>query len=174
MAKTYLDEIIEYPAKAIQQICNSKECIGLLLNKNIQKITEDDVDEALDKYIYDYEYIDNTTTESAAFVWVDTTVPSVSNKQIKGLKLYVTIACSKDYMDIDRKVASGISGNRRDNLARYIDKTLNNNDIFGIGTLKLNSVTTLTSSNPKFTVRELCYTVPDFNIKENLDEVGIR
>lgn len=166
MAKTYLDEIIEYPMKVIQSICQSKECIALLLNKNINQISEDDADDALDRYIKTYQYVDDTVTESAAYIWVETDIPRVDNSTIKDMHLYVTIACSKDFMEIKKKIISGLAGNRRDNLVRYIDKVINGSDVFGIGKLKLTSMVTLTSSNQLFTIRELTYEVPDFNIKD--------
>ena len=173
MDKTHLDELIEYPNKAMQKICESKECIALLLNKSINSITDDDVDKALDEFIYDYQYIDDTTSESSAFIWVEADVPSVSNKHIKNTKIYITIACSKDYMALNRKTFPGMSGNRRDNITRYIDKIMNGSDVFGIGELRLNSVVTMNSSNPKFTARQLTYVVPDFNRKEGLGETRI-
>lgn len=174
MAKTYLDELVEYPAKALQKISANKEIIALLVNVGVDKVTEDDVDKALDDFIFDYEYVDNTITQASAYIWAEADVPVVSNKQIKGMKLYITVACNKKYMKLNTKTFSGIVGNRRDNLVRCIDKILSGSDIFGIGVLTLNSVRTLTSSNPSFTLRELCYNVPDFHIRENLDENFIR
>lgn len=168
MDKTYLDELVDYPAKVIQRIGNSKEVIGLLVNKKTDSIEEDDVDEAFENYIYDYAYVDNTVTESKAFVWVEAEIPSVSNRQVKDMRLYVTVACHKRYMDITTGILNGIAGNRRDNIIRYIDKELNGSDIFGIGKLSLKSAKTISSSNQEFSIRELCYEVPDFNIKEIL------
>ena len=66
-------------------------------------------------------------------------------------------------MKLPRQTFKGISGNRRDNLVRYIDKVLNNSDFLGIGTLKLNAVRTLSPING-FTAREITYEVPDFNV----------
>lgn len=152
--------------KVIQSICQSKECIALLLNKDINQISEDDADNALDRYIKTYQYVDDTITESAAYIWVETDIPRVDNSTIKDMHLYVTVACSKDFMDIKKRIISGLAGNRRDNLVRYIDKVINGSDIFGIGKLKLTSMVTLTSSNQSFTTRELTYEVPDFNIKD--------
>lgn len=172
MDKTFLDELVDYPAQALQLIDKSKECLALLLNKSIKELTEDDADDAF-KFMFDYEYVDNTTTEAAAYIWVEAEVPQVSNKHIKDLRLYVTVACHKNFMKLKSNIISGLSGNRRDNLVRYIDKILNGNDLFGIGRLKLNTVKTYTSSNSQFTMRELCYVVPDFNIKEGVDEARV-
>lgn len=174
MAKTNLDEIIDYPAQAIKQIADNKECVALLLNKKISTITDDDVDEALDRYIYDYEYVDNTITETSAYIWVEAEVSRGLNKQINNMKLYVTVACHKSFMKMSSGIIAGITGNRRDNLVRFIDKVLNGNDLFGIGNLKLDTVKTISSSNSHFTIRELQYSVSDFNKRENYDEITIR
>jgi len=72
-------------------------------------------------------------------------------------------------MQLDRKVFKGVIGNRRDNLVRFIDRLLNFSDIFGIGALSLRAVRTGTLSD-KFTIRELEYRVPEFNMR-SLEEV---
>lgn len=166
MDKTYLDELVDYPAKVAQKIGNSKEIIALLTNKRVEHLTEDDVDDVFDNYIYDYNYVDDTVTESRAFVWIEAEIPTVSNRQVKNMRLYVTVACHKRYMDITTGIFDGIAGNRRDNIIRYIDKELNGSEIFGIGRLSLRSVKTISSSNQEFSIRELCYEVPDFNLKD--------
>ena len=89
----------------------------------------------------------------------------INISKIKNTKVYVTVACHKGYMPLDKKKFKGVIGNRRDNLVRYIDKVLNNSMFLGIGTLKLKSVATLQPING-FTVREITYEVPDFNIVE--------
>ena len=168
MAKTYLDQIVEYPAKAILRISQDKNCVGLIINKPFSSVTEDDMDTVIDEYIKDYQYVDETTQETTAFVWVEMEVDSVQNKQVKGVRLYVTIACHKNYMRLNRANFKGVTGNRRDNLVRYIDKVLNNTNVFGIGALKLKNIRSLTPING-FVLREITYEVPDFNIVE-IDE----
>lgn len=166
MAKTYLDQLVEYPAKVLKRISEDKYCLGLLLNKSFNDIAEEDSDKALDELLFDYQYIDDTTQESAAYVWVEIDVDHVMNKQIKGVRLYVTIACHKGYMKLKGSTFRGVMGNRRDNLVRYIDKLLNDTmGVGGIGTLSLQSVRTLSPING-FTLREITYTIPDFNIVE--------
>lgn len=165
MAKTYLDQIVEYPAKVILRLAENKQCTGLILNKEFNSIDENDIDIVLEKYIKDYEYIDETTQETAAFIWVELEVSSVENKTIKGVRLYVTVSCHKNYMDLNPTTFKGIIGNRRDNLVRYIDKILNNSNLLGIGRLKLKSVRTISPING-FVAREITYEIPDFNIVE--------
>lgn len=168
MAKTYLDQVVEYPSKIILRLAEDKYCAGLILNKAFGDIDENDIDKVLDDYIKDYQYVDETTQETAAFVWVEMEVNQVDNKTIKGVRLYVTVCCHKNYMSLAPKTFKGIIGNRRDNLVRYIDKILNYSQFMGIGRLKLNSVKTIAPING-FTGRELTYEIPDFNIVE-IDE----
>lgn len=168
MAKTYLDQIVEYPYKVITRIAEDKMCVGLIVNKAASSVTEDDMDDVLDNNIKDYQYIEETQQEATALIMVEMEVPSVSNRTVKGVELYVTVACHKNYMNLNRKIFKGIIGNRRDNLVRYIDKILNDSEFIGIGKLKLSSVKTLSSVNG-YSLREMTYEVPDFNIVE-IDE----
>ena len=165
MDRTYLDELVEYPAKVIQKINESKECVSLLLNKPIKDITEDDIDIAVSENIFDYQYINDTVKETKAFIMIEAEVPLVQNKQIKEMKIYISVACHKDFMKLTPNYFPGFIGNRRDNIIIHVDKMLNNQDIFGLGTLKLNYVKSMSSTNQDFTIRTLCYEVSDFNIK---------
>lgn len=165
MDKTYLDEMVEYPAKVIQRICESKEFVALIANKKVAQVTEDDIDDIMANNIFDYQYVDDTVSETCAYVMVEADCSNVSNKQIKEMKIYVTVACHKNFMKLDTKLFPKFSGNRRDNLVRYVDKELNDQSFFGIGTLKLDYAKSMTSSNQSFTMRTLCYEVSDFNIK---------
>lgn len=165
MDKTYLDQMVEYPAKIISKIASDTQCLALILNKAPSDITEDDSDLVFDKFIFDYQYVDNTAQETGAFIWAEIEIPSVENRTIKDVRLYITVSCHKNYMKLNSDIFPGVMGNRRDNLVRYIDRLLNNAPNFGIGTLKLRSVATL-SNNNGFTARELTYDVPDFNLVE--------
>lgn len=165
MAKTYLDQLVEYPAKVITKIANDKYCTGLIVNKGFSDVTDADYDEVLENNIFNYQYVDETANETAAYVWVEADVNGVENHTIKNMRLYVTVACHKGYMKLNPSTFKGISGNRRDNLIRYIDKLLNNTDLMGIGKLRLVSVKTI-SPISGFTVKEITYAVPDFNIVE--------
>ena len=79
MAKTYLDQLVEYPAKIIKKITEDKYCVGLIVNKAFDNVTEDDCDDVLENYIFDYEYVDETALKTAAYIWVDVEVNGVTN-----------------------------------------------------------------------------------------------
>lgn len=162
--KTFLDELVEYPAKVIQMIGVDKTVVSLLTDEANIDMDSDKADEAFDKYLFDYEYVDNTTVEARAFVCVESEVKRTPTPTIQDLRVYVRIICHKNYMKIDPSRFKGIIGNRRDNLVRAIDKVLNGSDIFGIGNLTLDSVNTV-SSPTGFTARELTYKISDFKNK---------
>lgn len=165
MAKTYLDQLVDYPAVIMQKISEDKHCVGFLLNKKFEEVTEDDFERALEKNIFDYQYVDDTTETVNAYIWVEAEVSRVENRQIKDMRLYITISCHKDYMLLNHKNYKGVMGNRRDNITRYVDKLLNGCSIVGIGGFKLKSVRT-TAPAKNFTGRVLCYDVADFNVVE--------
>lgn len=54
MAKTYLDQIVDYPAKVILRLAEDKFCTGLIVNKSFNDVGEDDIDKALEDFIKDY------------------------------------------------------------------------------------------------------------------------
>ena len=159
---TFVDELVEYPLKALLKIADCRECIGLLLNKAPDTITEADIEFACDNKMFDYSFVNSTTQEVTAYIFIETDVYRVENRQIKNLSLYVTIACHKDFMRLDPSIFPKTIGNRRENLARHIDSVLNFSDIFGIGELSLHSIKTGNLSNG-FSLKELEYRIPDFN-----------
>ena len=166
--KSYLDQLVEYPALAIRKICEDSTCVGLIVNKSPDDVTYEDQDRVLDKNLFDYQDVDNTVQTTEAFIWAEIDIPDVQNRTVKNCELYITVSCHKNYMKLDPSSFPGFMGNRRDNLVRYIDKLLNNACGFGIGTLKLKSIKTLTNNNG-FTAREMTYEVPDFNITGNVE-----
>jgi len=164
MAKTYLDEIVIYPQKAINLIGESKECVGLLLNKKFDSVTEDDFDDAADRHLFTYQYVDSATQTATGYVWAEVDIPNIQNQRIKDLRLYITVAVHKQFMALDRKTHPGMAGNRRDNLVCQIDRLLNFQDIFGIGKLALKSIRTINAPNG-FVIKEIEYEIPDFNYR---------
>lgn len=163
MAKTNLDQIVDYPAKIIKLIAQDSMCCALFRNKSQSNITEDDMDAVLDENLYDYQYVDNSIQEATSCAWIEMEVNSVENQQIKDVDIYVTVACHKELMELKTSIFKGVHGNRRDNIVRYIDNLLNGKMVVGIGELRLESMRTLAPING-FTLRELKYSIPDFNV----------
>lgn len=165
MAKTHLDQLVNYPAEIIKIISDDKYCVGLTLNKKFDLITDEDKDNFLDKNIFDYQYVDDTTTEASAYIMVEMEVPNVENRAVKDTKIFVTVACHKNFMKLDSSLFPAFIGNRRDNIARYVDKLINDKMFLGIGKLSLSSAHVAYSAN-RFTARQLIYEIPDFNIRD--------
>lgn len=164
MAKTFLDELVEYPAKAIRQLGQTKDIVSLLTDNASIDMDSNEADGVFDKYLFDYGYVDNTTTEARAYVCVEAELMKTPTQTIQDLRLFVTVICHKEYMKLDHKRFVGIIGNRRDNIVREIDKVLNGSEMFGIGVLSLDSVRTV-SSPTGFTAREITYSISDFRNK---------
>ena len=164
MSDTNLDEIVDFPREVINKICESQEIIGLLADKPTATIEDIEDNNGELKYMFDYDYIDETITEISSFICVDTIITKVGNDHIKDVKLLVWVISHKQHMKLDRTLFKGYKGNRRNNIVKYIDKLLNGSDDFGIGALQLQSVSNITLPS-NFTGKQLIYTVPSFNRK---------
>lgn len=161
MDKTFLDELVEYPVKALHSIGTDPTVVQLLTDNPDIDMDSEEADGVFDKYLFDYIYVDGTTTETAAYICVETEMSRHQTETIQDMKLYVTIICHKQFMKVNTTKFKGMVGNRRDNLVRYTDKLLNGADIFGIGGLTLVSARTVPAPTG-FSAREMTYIVPDF------------
>lgn len=164
MDKTFLDELVEYPVKALQRIGTDQTIASLLTNNPSIDMDSDEADEVFDKYLFDYGYVDGTTSEAAAYICVEAELAKVPTPTMKDLRLYVRIVCHKEFMDIDASKFKGMIGNRRENLSRYVDRLLNGSEVFGIGKLSLDYAQ-VAPAPTGFAARELAYRVVDFKVK---------
>lgn len=164
MAETNLDELTEYPAIAVHRIGDDQRIVSLLTDNPNVEIGSDEAESVYDKYIYDYMYVDRTTTEAHAYICIESEIIKVPTPTMKRITLYVTVLCHKDFMILDSDRFPGLIGNRRDNICRCIDSLIGDSDLFGVGGLSLVSVRTI-SAPENFTARELTYKVPDFKYR---------
>ena len=164
MADTYLDALTDYPLKALHAIGNDQTVVSLLTDDPNVVIGSEEADSVFDKYLFDYDFVDDTTVETAAYICAEAEVVRVPTDTMKTMEFYITVICHKKFMRIDTSKFKGMAGNRRDNLVRYIDNILSGTDLFGIGKLKFNRVVTV-NSPAGFSARQIIYTVPDFNVK---------
>ena len=165
MANTFLDELVEYPVKALHRIGTDPMVVKLLTDNPEINMDSEDADSVFDKYLFDYIYVDGTTTEASAYICVEAENRKSPTPTMQNMKLYVTVICHKQFMKVDATKFKGMIGNRRDNLVRYVDKLLNGSDIFGIGALKLENAQTVAAPTG-FTARELTYSVPNIRPKQ--------
>lgn len=161
MARTYLDELVEYPAKVLSRIGTNETIVSLLLDNWDIDPDSDEADSVFDEYLFDYLYVDGTSAESKAYICVEAELNKNGSSTMQDFRLYVTVICHKGYMKLDPARCKGMIGNRRDNLVRAIDLILSGSSLVGIGSLTLMSVRTVPSP-AGFTTRELTYKVSDF------------
>lgn len=164
MANTFLDELVEYPVKALHSIGTDPTVAQLLTDNPNLDMDSEEADDIFDKFLFDYIYVDGTTAEAAAYVCVEAETVKAPTLTMQNMKLYVTVICHKQFMKVDTTKFKGMIGNRRDNLVRYIDKLLSGSDAFGIGKLSLEHAHTVAAPTG-FTARELTYTVPEIRKK---------
>lgn len=159
MAKlTHLDSIVEFKDTVIQKLATSQEVIGLILDKPDIDVNSEDA-EAVYKHLYSYDYLDDTVSTDSADIAIDVDLYEKPTGTEAKYYLYVQIICNKGYMGI--KNFKGLKGNRRDNLARFVDKMLNGSRDFGIGRLDL--VRAETTNVPyRFTCKTLTYEIHGF------------
>lgn len=99
--------------------------------------------------VFDYIFVNDTTTEQKTFCLVDTDIDSVKNNIFTDFYLYIYIFTSKELVRLTNNTTPTVkevkemgcfgssSANRIDSLCTVIDETLNGNKkIKGIGTLK--------------------------------------
>ncbi len=165
MANTFLDELVEYPVKALHRIGTDATVVQLLTDKPDIDMESSEADEIFDKFLFDYIYVDGTTTEASAYICIEAETAKSPTPTMQNMKLYVTVICHKQFMNIDATKFKGMVGNRRDNLVRYVDKLLNGSDIFGIGALTLEHAHTV-AAPAGFSARELTYTIPEIRHKK--------
>lgn len=101
-------------------------------------------------YVFDYNFVNEATTEKKTFVFVETDIDTIRNNIFTDFNLYVFIFTSKDLVRLNKMTkptakdvknmgyyASTSHGNRIDALCDCVDRILNGSSrIAGIGDVK--------------------------------------
>lgn len=153
--------IVTYPSTIIREFGQDKKIVSLLTNNPNIEINSDEADDVYDKYLFDYQYVDETTQEARSYICTEAEVIKQPGTEIVTMGVYIDIFCHKDFMPLDPKLFPGMIGNRRDNLVRYIDKVIKRQNLIGIGVPELVSIKSIPAP-VGFTARELTYRTPDF------------
>lgn len=164
MDKTFLDVLVEYPAIAMQKIGGNQKVVEFLTNIKDIDMSGDEAAEVYAKNLFDFGFVPQTVDEASAYICVETNMIKAPTPTMQNMRMYVTVVCHNNFMGIDTSVFKGIIGNRRDNLARCVDKVLNGSEVFGIGQLKLESAMVV-AAPAGFSARELTYSISDFKKK---------
>lgn len=162
--RTCVDGLVEIPRMIIDEIYTMPEVIRLLADNPTATLSDIEDSDGRVKYIYDYEYVDETVEEAAAFICVDALPVDITNQTTMPWDVYIHIICHKNFMTTNKRKFKGMRGNRRDNLALLLASKFNGSRNFGIGTLNLVRISK-TSLPSHFTGRSLHFEVSDFNWK---------
>lgn len=159
MAKTYLDEVVNYPYTTVNKLSQSKLVVGLLLNNPDVDVDSEETEKELSTCIFDFDYVEGVIQEAKSFICIDTIIPQFTSPTVKDVYLTILVGVSKGAMPISSMFKS--KGNRRDNLIREIDYILRDCTDYGIGGLKLKSIKPV-NVNKDFSCKLLVYEVPSF------------
>lgn len=136
-------------------------------------------------HIFDYNFVDDTTTEKKTFVLVETDIDNVTDNIFTNFNLYICIFTSKDLVKItdstmptkdeveDLGYNVGYFGNRIDILCDIVDKELNGTDkLKGIGDVRPASrgYVTMFCPNREYYGKCLKYHISNYN--DGGDECG--
>jgi len=129
-------------------------------------------------HIFDYNFVDDTTTEEKTFVFVETDIDTIRDNMFTNFNLYVCIFSFKDLIRLtsnsiptvkeikDMGYFASTYANRVDVLCDIVDRTLNGTDkIYGIGDVEPapRNHMTIYRPNNKYYGKCLKYTISNYN-----------
>lgn len=129
-------------------------------------------------YVFDYNFVEDTTTQENTFLFVETDITSIRQNIFTDFNLYIYIFTSKNLVRLtensvptteqvrDMGYFSGTYGNRIDILCDIVDRILNGTDqLKGIGDLHPSETEHMTMYNPgtKYYGKCLKYQITNFN-----------
>lgn len=157
--KTVIRDIGSYKNHLITLLQNSQEICELLLGDNY---SDEDVDNMVYDQLYPYLYVDETQTEVKSYLCFEVDIPRIATATIKDMKIIIWAYCHKACM---KYAVKGYLGTRVDILADMVERVFHDSRDFGIGKLRLESVTYF-FPNSKYYGRQMIYTIPDFAVKD--------
>lgn len=148
-----LDEFFSYKNRLMETLCSNAEIAQLVTDNSAIELPAHSL-----RYtqIFPFEFVPETVDSGKTFICYDVDIVNVVSKTFYVPVLYVWIFTHKSKMRLSQ------GGIRIDCLAAAIDKELNGNRNFGLGTLELSSVTRFVPISD-FQGRVLTYTAKDFN-----------
>lgn len=160
MASTVLKDIGLYKNNLITLLQSNPDICECILDK--KTYVEEEVDNMIYDQMFPFLYIENTQDKVRSYICLEVDVPRIPTGTVKDMKIIIWVYCHKDCMKYYKK---DFSGTRVDVLSDMVDRTLCDSDDFGIGKLKLDSVTYLNNANADYYGRQMIYSCPDFKIK---------
>lgn len=125
-------------------------------------------------HIFDYNFVDDTITDSKVFIFVETDIPTMTNSnRFAEFNLYVSIFADKSLIRLSQTSCPtkqemkniGFEGNRIDILCGVVDDLLNGRDVKGVGNLQPATMgfVKMYQPNKQFYGKVLTYKVKGFN-----------
>lgn len=129
-------------------------------------------------YVFDYNFVNETTTEEKTFVFVETDIETVDRNMFVDFNLYICVFTSKSLVRITDDTVPNVQevkkmgyyastyANRIDILCDIIDRTINGSQkIPGIGTVSPSSrnYVTIYCPNSKYYGKRLKYHITNLN-----------
>lgn len=148
-----LEEFFDYKNRLMKELCMNENIVKLVSGKDNPDVPNHKLAYT---QIFPYEYIPETENNSRTFICFDVDIVSVPNKTYYTPVLYVWVFTHKSKMRLPQ------GGIITDTIASEIDKMLNGNRFYGLGTLDLDSVRRF-SPITDYLGRALTYYAKDFN-----------
>ena len=98
MEATNLDAIVNYPRLILNKIASSEILRELITNKKKATIEDLEDTDGNYKYMFDYDYVDDTTSEEKLYICLDVLPSNVENSHIMEMTIAINVICHKDYM----------------------------------------------------------------------------
>lgn len=149
-----LKELSAYKSRMMQAFCTSKELSPLLCVEGEDELTGKAL---MYSRVFPYAHVPNTVENAKSFVCFKVDAVSVKSAVIKVMQ--ITIYCISHQSLLRLPDGKGL---RTDEMASQVDKLMNGNTEFGLGTVELISSKEF---NPitNYCGRESVYRVTDFN-----------
>lgn len=149
-----LKELSAYKSRMMQAFCTSKELSPLLCVEGEDELTGKAL---MYSRVFPYAHVPNTIENAKSFVCFKVDAVSVKSAVIKVMQ--ITIYCISHQSLLRLPDGKGL---RTDEMASQVDKLMNGNTEFGLGTVELISSKEF---NPitNYCGRESVYRVTDFN-----------
>ena len=147
----YLEELSKYKIEIMKRLCLSKEIQSLILFSE----SENQGKEMMYKNIFPYAFIPDTVTDASTFICFDLEIQRVQNRTFKDINMLFWIFTHQSLMRTE-------NGIRTDIIANEVDKILNGNKNFGLGTSELKKVLRINPAKD-YHGRTLIYKTVDFN-----------
>lgn len=151
-----LEELYDYKNRLIQELCSDPDIVQLVTGNKDASVPNHQMPYT---QVFPYEYVPETIEDGQTFICVEVEVPSVPNKTYYLPVIYIWVFTHKSRMRIETDHGGAVLV---DELSAKIDKLLNGNRYYGMGTLELDSVSHFKPATD-FLGRALVYTACEFN-----------